>query len=112
MVFDVRSNGSAAPRLAARLTYDGVLSTLEYDVSTDGVEAEDVLAVVLRDEDEEGRPYVAARVSGPGTARATGRLVLNGPMRGRLERGELWLELMTRTEPFGAARAQVALPGR
>jgi Asp-tRNA(Asn)/Glu-tRNA(Gln) amidotransferase A subunit family amidase len=112
LAFDVRSNGSTAVGVAARLTYDRVSSTLSYDVTTEGVEAGDVVAVVLRDEDEEGRPYVAARVSGPDAARATGMIALTGPMRGRLERGELWLELMTRTEPFGAARARVVLPAR
>jgi hypothetical protein len=31
-------------------------------------------------------------------------------MRARLERGELWLDLMTRSEPFGEQRVAVTVP--
>jgi len=110
LAFDVRANGSGSVGLDARFTYDRISSTLTYDVRSDGSEPEEVLAIVLRHSDAEGRPYVAARLGGPGANRATGSLVLTGSMRGRLERGELWLELMTRAQPFGAARTRLIPP--
>jgi hypothetical protein len=89
-----------------------VLSTLAYEVGTENVSADDVLAVVLRHTGAEGRSYVTARLSGPGVANSTGQLTLRGDMRARLEGGELHLELMTRSEPFGAASARIVLPVR
>ncbi len=97
--------GGAAVRV--RFTYERLLGTLTYDLVTSGVAAVDVVAVVLRHTDEEGRPYVVARLSGPGVGVAGGTLGLDGEMRRRLAGGELSLELVTRTQPFGAARAQV-----
>jgi amidase len=115
VVFDVRgmegAQGNDAVELEARLTYDRILSTLAYDVRADAA-AEEVLAIVLRHADEQGRPYVAARLGGPGVAHATGTLTLSGPMRGRLEDGELWIEMMTRTDPFGTGRVPVVPPER
>ena len=114
VAFDIRAaierQGAAAAELGARFAYDRVLGTLAYDLDLRGVAADDVLAVVLRHADEEGRWYVAARLSGPGLSPSSGGLVLDGDMRSRLEAGELYLELMTRAAPFGAARAQVT-PG-
>jgi Asp-tRNA(Asn)/Glu-tRNA(Gln) amidotransferase A subunit family amidase len=110
MVIDVGGGGSGSGGISARFTYDRVLGTLAWDVSVPGVPAEDVLAVVLRHADDEGRPYVVARLAGPGRGDASGSLALSGTMRARLERGELWVDLMTRSEPFGAARAAVIVP--
>jgi Asp-tRNA(Asn)/Glu-tRNA(Gln) amidotransferase A subunit family amidase len=115
VVFDVGGDapaqGTGVVGVEGRLTYDRVLSTLEYDVRTD-VPSEDVLAIVIRHADEQGRPYIAARLGGPGVARATGTLALSGPMRARLESDELWIELMTRAEPFGTGRVPVIPPRR
>jgi Asp-tRNA(Asn)/Glu-tRNA(Gln) amidotransferase A subunit family amidase len=102
-----RSTSGGGATVRTRFSYDRVLGTLGFDVETSGVSAADVLAVVLRHADAEGQRYVVARLAGPGVGVTTGTLALDGAMRTRLEDGELWLELMTRAEPFGAARAQV-----
>jgi amidase len=112
VVFDVGGGGSGSAGLSGRLTYDRVLGTLAWEVSVVGVPAEDVVAVVLRHAGEDGRPYVVARLAGPGSAEASGRLALTRAMRGRLESGELWVDLMTGSEPFGATRAAVIVPTR
>jgi len=112
LVFDVGGGGSASPGVSARFTYSGVLGTLAWDVSVLGVPAEDVVAVVLRHADEEDRPYVVARLAGPGQTNASGSLALTGTLRARLERGELWVDLITNSEPFGAARLAVIVPTR
>ena len=112
VAFEVRAVGRGGAAVRARFSYDRVLSALVYELETEGVSSDDVLAVVLRHADEEDRRYVAARLSGPGAAASTGRLTLRGDMRARLEGGELFLELMTLSEPFGAASAQVVPPSR
>jgi Asp-tRNA(Asn)/Glu-tRNA(Gln) amidotransferase A subunit family amidase len=111
IVLESSGGGSRAPTVRARFTYDPIASTLSYQIRTE-TSAEDVLAVVLTHEDPEGRPYVAARLGGPGARDAVGTLTLNGTMRGRLERGELWLEAITRVNPLGGARQKVILPTR
>jgi amidase len=110
VVFDVGGGGSGSPGVSARFTYGGVPGTLAWNVRVLGVPAEDVVAVVLRHADDEGRPYVVARLVGPGFAEASGSLALTGALRARLERGELWMDLMTTSEPFGDARVAVIVP--
>jgi hypothetical protein len=112
VAFDVGSGGSGSPGVSARFTYDRVLATLAWDVSVLGAPADDVVAVVLRHADAEGRPYVVARLVGPGSGHASGTLRLSDAMRDRLLGGELWVDLMTSSEPFGTARATVIVPGR
>ncbi|MGE0158493.1 MAG: amidase [Gemmatimonadales bacterium] len=106
------AGGNASTGVSARFTYDGVLGTLDYEVLALGAAPEDVLAIVLQHADAQGRPYVVARLAGPGEERATGRLALDGTMRGRLEGGELWLRLLTRSDPLGSSRQAVILPSR
>ena len=48
----------------------------------------------------------------PGVLPADGTVMLDTDERTRLEAGEIYLEIMTRDYPFGAARAPVALPNR
>jgi Asp-tRNA(Asn)/Glu-tRNA(Gln) amidotransferase A subunit family amidase len=110
LVFDAGGGGSGSSSVSARFTYDRVLGTLAYEVRVLAVPAEDVLAVVLRHAGPDGRPYVVARLAGPGQAEASGGIALSGAMRARLERGELWLDLMTRSEPFGEQRVAVTVP--
>jgi Asp-tRNA(Asn)/Glu-tRNA(Gln) amidotransferase A subunit family amidase len=111
LAFGSAGGGSMGIDMDGDFSWDPISSRLTYDIST-GVPADDVLGFVLRHEDAEGRPYVVARLGGPGVTRAVGDLVLNGTMRGRLERGELWLEIMTRTFPFGGSRFGITLPTR
>lgn len=101
-----RSSGGGA-NVRTRFSYDRTSGSLTYDLDTSGIPAAEVVAVVLRHTDSEGHPYVVARLAGPGVGATAGTLRLDGAMRARLEGRELWLELMTRSEPFGAARAQV-----
>ncbi|MCH2466093.1 MAG: CHRD domain-containing protein, partial [Gemmatimonadetes bacterium] len=67
----------------------------------------DVFAVVLRTKDEEGRPHIERRLSGPSLSPSKGILTLDVNERERLESGEFYLEVMTRNHPFGAVRAQL-----
>ena len=76
-----------------------------------GVRADDVFAIVLSTNDEEGRPYIERRLSGPSISSAQGTLTLDTDERERLESGEFYLELMTRNRPFGTGKNQV-LPVR
>jgi Asp-tRNA(Asn)/Glu-tRNA(Gln) amidotransferase A subunit family amidase len=112
LVFDFGGGGSGSAGVSGRFSYDRILGTLAWDVSVVGVPAEEVVAVVLRHADDEGRPYVVARLVGPGFAAATGSIALTGAMRARLESGKLWVDLMTSSEPFGTARAAVIVPTR
>ena len=102
---------SGDARLGARLTLDSSASSLSFAVTVAGVQAEDVYAVVLRHADDEGRWLVARRLSGPGVTRAEGALRLSSGLLDRLDAGEVVLELFTRAEPFGAARATLRFPG-
>ena len=111
LVFGLAGGGSMGIEMEGAFSYDRISSTLTYDISTE-VPAEDILAFVVRHEDAQGRPYVVARLGGPGVAQVGGDLVLNGAMRGRFERGELWLEIMTRTYPFGGSRFEISPPMR
>lgn len=78
--------------------------TYRHDVS--GVDSADVYAVVLRRPDlEEGGWLVARRLSGPGVASEGGDFVLDPALRDALDRGEVRLEVFTRSHPFGAAAA-------
>ncbi|MEQ1856383.1 MAG: amidase family protein [Longimicrobiales bacterium] len=108
---DARAPGTTAA-LAAEFIYDPVRGTLGYEVAVRGVPAADVVAIVLRHAGTDGSWYVVARLAGPRVAEASGSLSLDGAMRGRLERGELRLELMTRDAPFGAVRQQVTVAPR
>lgn len=113
VAFEVRARSAGnGAEVRARFSYDRVLGTLGYEIEVTGMPADDVLAVVLRHADEEGRRYVAERLSGPGADTSAGTLTLRGDMRGRLEGGELILELMTRAEPFGAASARIVPTAR
>jgi len=111
VAFDVYAGGGRerTQAVVAHFVYDRVVGTLDYDFEVTGVEPADVLAVVLRHSDADG-PYVLSRLAGPGLVPSRGTVALNGDMRERLERGEVTLELFTRTAPLGAARASVTMP--
>ena len=108
VVVDVRARSEGA-EARAHFEYDALRGALGFDVQVRGVPAEDIYAVVLRHADEEGRWYVARRLTGPGVVSDAGTLDLNAAMRTRLEAGELYLELVTRGDPVRFARAQVLL---
>ncbi|MBM4184383.1 MAG: amidase [Gemmatimonadetes bacterium] len=97
-------------QIRGRFEYDTSAGVLGYQLELTGLSAADVVAVVLRHTDEQGRPHVVARLAGPALVPSLGAVALTGDMRTRLERGELSLEMMTRAAPLGAARARVVLP--
>ncbi|MBU00119.1 MAG: hypothetical protein CME14_02245, partial [Gemmatimonadetes bacterium] len=117
ITFTVRTTTASAPRSTVRprarvqFTYNSLTGTLAYNIRVSGVRADDVFAVVLSTNDEEGRPYIERRLAGPSVSPAQGMLTLDTDEREQLESGEFYLELMTRNHPFGTGRKQV-LPVR
>ena len=117
ITFTVRTTTDGAPRSTVRsrarvrFTYNSLTGTLAYNIRVSGVRADDVFAIVLSTNDEEGRPYIERRLSGPSISSAQGTLTLDTDERERLESGEFYLELMTRNHPFGTGKNQV-LPVR
>jgi len=106
---EVPSTPPAAGEVWARFAYDPPTGVLLYDASVFGLAEEDVYALVLRHVEAGGAGSVVARLGGPGALDAMGSITLDPTMRTRLERGELWLELVTREAPRGAARVRVVL---
>ena len=105
------SGSTVRARARVQFTYNPLTGSLAYKIRVSGVRANDVFALVLSTNDEEGRPYIERRLSGPSVAPAQGMLTLDTDERQRLESGEFYLELMTRNYPFGTGRKQV-LPVR
>ncbi len=105
------SGSTVRARARVHFTYNPLTGSLAYKIRVSGVRANDVFALVLSTNDEEGRPYIERRLSGPSVAPAQGMLTLDTDERQRLESGEFYLELMTRNYPFGTGRKQV-LPVR
>ncbi len=95
--------------MTGNFEYDPLRSSLAYDVDVQGVSEMRVFAVVLAHLDEEGRWYVASRLTGPEVVSGTGTLRLNATMRSRLEAGELYLQLVTQGQPLQIARAPLVL---
>jgi Asp-tRNA(Asn)/Glu-tRNA(Gln) amidotransferase A subunit family amidase len=87
------------------LTLDAPRGELDFDLSLAGVASEDVYAIALRWPDGEGGWQVAHRLSGPGTAVASGRVRLTLEQRASLDNGEMHLIALTRQAPRGAAVA-------
>jgi amidase len=97
---------------SVRFTYNPMTGGLDYEIVMFGVARDDVYAVVLRTTDDQDRSYIDRRLSGPGLSPDAGTLMLDSEERERLEAGALYLEIMTRDHPFGAARGQLVVPGR
>jgi Asp-tRNA(Asn)/Glu-tRNA(Gln) amidotransferase A subunit family amidase len=108
--WSVIAAGAGPDRVEARLTFDPVRGTLAYDVAVSGVSAEELHAIVLRRNDENGPISVVLRIAGPGTLRAQGTELLTPNLRAWLEAGALSLEVFTRAYPFGSARAVLEVP--
>ena len=108
---DAVSGSTLRARARVQFTYNPLSGTLGYNIRVSGVRANDVFAVVLSTNDDEGRPYIERRLSGPRVLPAQGTLTLSTDERKRLESGEFYLDLMTRDHPFGIGREQV-LPVR
>ena len=105
------SGSTVRARARVQFTYNPLTGSLAYKIRVSGVRANDVFALVLSTNDEEGRPYIERRLSGPSVSPAQGTLTLDTDERQRLESGEFYLELMTRNYPFGTGKKQV-LPVR
>jgi amidase len=105
-----RSTTDARSEVRGRFTYDAVLGSLAYALDVRGVPAAEVVSVVLRHADDQGRWTVVARLAGPGVTPGRGTVALDRTSRERLEAGELRLELITRASPSGAASAALSLP--
>jgi Asp-tRNA(Asn)/Glu-tRNA(Gln) amidotransferase A subunit family amidase len=98
-------------RAEAVLALDRLTRTLSFEVTVTGVPAEDVHAIVVRrevpDADAAPRWRVVERISGPGVLQTSGSWTLTETMLERLDRGELYLEVFTRQNPTGEARARI-----
>ena len=105
------SGSTVRARARVQFTYNPLTGSLAYKIRVSGVRANDVFALVLSTNDEEGRPYIKRLLSGPSVSPAQGTLTLDTDERQRLESGEFYLELMTRNYPFGTGKKQV-LPVR
>jgi Asp-tRNA(Asn)/Glu-tRNA(Gln) amidotransferase A subunit family amidase len=101
-------------RATGRFAFDRATRTLDYDVEVAGVRAEEVHGVVVRRRlsgDDVTAPWQVVEVlAGPGLLRASGSWALTPQLVERLDAGELYLEVFTRANPAGAARARVQLP--
>lgn len=104
---DRAARATVRARARVRFTYDPLTGALTYKVHVSGVRANDVLAVVLSSNDDQNRPYIERRLSGPSISPDQGMFTLDTDERERLESGEFYLELMTRNHPFGTGREQV-----
>ena len=113
-VFTVRADGSGydEPRageatLDGRLELDRPRGELRYDLVVRGADPADVYAVVLRHPTEGDAWLVARRISGPGVVDPAGVLVVGRGLVERIDAGEVVIELFTRADPFGAAKATI-----
>ena len=95
----------AAPRLEGSFSLDLPRGTLHYVISTAGIGAAGVHAIVLRRRGSGTRPNaVVRRLSGPGLASAEGTLALSAADLDDLLGGRLELALYTADRPLGAVR--------
>ena len=95
----------AAPRLDGSFSLDLPRGTLHYVISTAGIGAADVHAIVLQRRGSGTRPNaVVRRLSGPGLASAEGTLALNAADLDDLLAGRIELALYTADRPLGAVR--------
>ncbi|WP_420462501.1 amidase [Candidatus Palauibacter sp.] len=95
----------AAPRLRGSFSLDLPRGTLHHVISTAGVGAADVHAIVLQRRGSGTRPNaVVRRLSGPGLASAEGTLALNAADLDDLLAGRIELALYTADRPLGAVR--------
>lgn len=108
---EIRARNGAA-EVSGRFELDETANRLGYSVDVVGAVPDDVYAVVLRHEDDEGRWSIAAHLSGPGALSSSGELALNQTLRAQLDAGGLYLELVTRGQPVATSRTPVILPSR
>ena len=95
----------AAPRLDGSFSLDLPRGTLHYVISTAGIGAADVHAIVLQRRGSGTRPNaVVRRLSGPGLASAEGTLALSAADLDDLLAGRIELALYTADRPLGAVR--------
>ncbi len=95
----------SAVRLEASFALDAPEGTLEYVISTTGVAATDLHAIVLQRRGSGQRPNaVVHRFAGPGHTGADGALDLTAKMLDDVLAGRLELALYTADEPLGAVR--------
>jgi hypothetical protein len=108
-VFTVSVIGGPA---AARgdFAYDVTKRAFDFSVRVTGVPAASVYAITI-DRDSAGKKGpVIRQLSGPGLARANGRLTLGDVERRDLLAGRLALVVYTSAQPTGSMRKQLVIP--
>ncbi|WP_325340500.1 amidase family protein [Xylophilus sp.] len=94
-------------RAVVQLRYDAPTATLVYGARIEGPAAADVVALVLQ-RGRQGQPTaVSAVLLRGGADRAADRLPLTAADREALERGDLFVQLVTRARPLGGGAVAV-----
>ena len=94
----------------ARFTYDAVHGRLEYEITLDGLSADELtFGHIHRGAEGANGPVVFPLARRSGTM-LSGALEISGRRRLELERGDLYVNLHSRAHPGGAVRGQLRLP--
>ncbi len=102
--------GASSGGAEAEFTFDPTRNVLGYSIQVTGVPEEDIYAVLLHAEDEDGNSRVIRRFSGPGMDAVTGAIILGALELTALLGDRLYLKTYTRGQPTGSAGAPLMVP--
>ncbi len=102
--------GASSGGAEAEFTFDPTRNVLGYSIRVAGVPEEDIYAVLLHSEDEDGNSRVIRRFSGPGMDVVTGAMILGALELTALLDDRLYLKTYTRGQPTGSAGAPLMVP--
>ena len=102
--------GASSGEAEAEFTFDPTRNVLGYSIQVSGVSKEDIYAVLLHVEGEDGNSRVVGRFSGPGMDAVAGAMILNPLQLAALLDDRLYLKTYTRLQPMGAAGAPLMVP--
>jgi hypothetical protein len=111
IIFGVAATGPGA-EVHGEFVFDVTTGVLSYDVTVSGVAEEDIHAVTVHLAEDGKDGPVVLRLSGPGTATASGQIILS-PVEGEvLMEGSLYLVVYAKDHPTGAARVRLVVASR
>jgi Asp-tRNA(Asn)/Glu-tRNA(Gln) amidotransferase A subunit family amidase len=111
IIFGVAATGPGA-EAHGELAFDVTTGVLSYDVTVSGVEEEEIHAVAIHLAEDGKDGPVLHRLSGPGTATASGQVTLTPGERDEFMEISLYLVVYAKDHPTGAARGRLALLSR